>query len=194
MKPTGFANSSIILKRRKDGSFSFEPKASYNFGDLFEWFIAQVLRKEFFSPSAWGVKIKDTLSGGDYDVLSIVEGHLLYIEAKSSPPKHIEEKEIASFLDRIEDLRPHFSIFIEDTTLRMTDKIIVLFKHELLRRYTSLREDCLPIKRLERELFLIGDAIYVINSHPDLINNLAFTISHFLLNQGFSLSYLGSLR
>ena len=67
-------------------------------------------------------------AGGDYDVLSWVERNLLYLEVKSSPPKHIEGIEIGAFLDRIEALMPNFAILLVDTELRMKDKLVPLFE------------------------------------------------------------------
>jgi hypothetical protein len=158
-----------------------------SFGDTFEWFIAQILIKEFFCPAAWGIRIREAPSGGDYDVISVVEECLLYIEAKSSPPKHVDNKEVSAFLDRIEDLRPHFSIFLEDTHLRMKDKIAQLFQHELNRRASRHGSNPLKVERLKRELFTIGKTIFIMNSKPDIIANLGTCISCFLRGKGIKL-------
>ena len=160
------------------------PEDVHSFGDTFEWFIAQVLIREFFSPAAWGIRLRQTNTGGDYDVISSVEGNLLYIEAKSSPPKHVDTTEVAAFLNRVNDLRPHFCIFLEDTRLRMKDKIAEMFQQELTRRKSPAMNAPLSVERLERELFTVSDTIFIINSSPDLITNMRVCIQHFLLSRG----------
>jgi hypothetical protein len=179
---------SIIEKTGKQ-TYRIIQNSIRSFGDIFEWLVAQVLVREFCCPAVWGIRIRETGTGGDYDVLSMVEGALLYVEAKSSPPKHVDQREITAFLDRIEDLRPHFSIFLEDTHLRMKDKIAVLFKEELSRRATKSSASPLSVERLAREKYHIGDSIFIINSRPDIVANLGFCIRHFLRSKGIRLCY-----
>jgi len=57
-----------------------------SFGATLEWYVAEILKREFSSDSLWGVKFKRPRIGGDYDVLGKFDGSLLYIEVKSSPP------------------------------------------------------------------------------------------------------------
>ncbi len=158
-----------------------------SFGDMFEWLVAQVLIREFHCPAVWGIRMKDIEAGGDYDVIAIVEGALLYVEAKSSPPKHVDQREVAAFFDRIEALRPHVSIFLEDTHLRMKDKIAGLFKEELSRRAATTGAPLPPVERLSGETFHIGERIFIINSRPDIVASLGLCISHFLRSRGIRL-------
>jgi hypothetical protein len=176
-----------IVTPEDDEHYRMVPEGINSFGDTFEWFIAQVLIREFFCPTAWGIRIREAPTGGDYDVISSVEECLLYIEAKSSPPKHIDSNEVSAFLDRIEDLRPHFSIFLEDTHLRMKDKIVQLFQQEL-RRWSSLHGGSpLEVERLERELFTIGKNIFIINSKPNIGTNIGTCIKNYLRSSGIKL-------
>lgn len=158
-----------------------------SFGDMFEWLVAQILIREFHCPAVWGIRMKDIGAGGDYDVLSIVEGALLYVEAKSSPPKHVDQREIAAFFDRIEALRPQCSIFLEDTHLRMKDKIAELFKEELCRRASNSRAPLPAVERLTGDTYHISDSIFIINSKPDIVARLGLCISHFLRSRGIRL-------
>jgi hypothetical protein len=95
------------------------------------------------------------------------------MEIKSSPPKQIYDKEIAAFLDRVEDLSPAISIFLVDTELRMKDKIVPMFEAELQRRYTKPA----PVARIERELFHIDGRIFIINSKENIESNIGKVLS-----------------
>ena len=147
-----------VLSRRKVTSF----------GPTLEWYIAELLKREFGAEVLWGVKFKRPRVGGDYDVLAKLDGSLLYVEVKSSPPKQVMAGEIAAFLDRIEDLAPELSIFLMDTELRMKDKVVPMFEQELAKRQAMP----LPLVRIERELFHIGDRIYIMNAKESIARNL----------------------
>ena len=178
-----------LVNRQDNGRYRLVPDGIYSFGDTFEWFIAQVLVREFCCPAAWGVRICEASAGGDYDVVASVEEHVLYIETKSSPPKHVEGAEVAAFLDRNEDLRPHFSIFVEDTRLRLKDKIAMLFQEELKRRAAGRGGVAPHVERFGRNLFHISEAIYIINSTPALITNMGICLSSFLRGRGLRFPY-----
>jgi len=164
--------------------FRLVPEHVYSFGDTFEWLVAQVLIREFYCPAAWGIRFAGTPRGGDYDVIAAVEQYLLYIETKSSPPKHIEQADVAAFLDRVEDLRPHFCIFIEDTHLRMKDKIAGLFQLELSRRSACTRSASFTVSRLAGEIFSVDEKIFIINSKTDLVANIGFCLKQYLRSRG----------
>ncbi|MEW6409041.1 MAG: hypothetical protein AB1488_02875 [Nitrospirota bacterium] len=140
-----------------------------SFGDTLEWFVAEVLKREYGASAVWGVKFKNTRMGGDYDVIANVEGKLLYAEIKSSPPKQIYDSEIKTFLDRVEGLTSDISIFLMDTELRMKDKIVPMFESELSRRYGK---GCFPVERMERELFHINNRIFIINTKDSISANI----------------------
>ena len=101
--------------------------------------------------------MKDNKIGGDYDVITAIENQFGYIEVKSSPPKHIDIPEIRAFVDRIQSLRPHFAIFLEDTHLRMKDKLAVMFEEEMQRRYGEQAHQNYPVQRLHEEIFTINN-------------------------------------
>jgi hypothetical protein len=160
--------------------YNFIPNTVYNFGDTLEWLVAQVYRREFSSDSSWGVTIKNTKAGGDYDVISSVEGRVVYTEVKSSPPKHIEIKEIEAFLSRVDEIKPDLSIFLEDTELRMKDKIVFMFEEGLKNRFGKESKKIFPVKRVLNEIFSINERVFIINSKPDLIFNIGICIKSFL--------------
>lgn len=162
-----------IARRQGPAAYQLANQAAKSFGDTFEWFVAQIFRREFGAPTAWGIRARNARHGGDYDVVALVEGAFVYVEVKSSPPKHIEPREVNAFLDRVEDLRPRMAIFIEDTQLRMKDKILPMFEDVLKQRAHEGGKPRLMVTRMVRELFQVGEQIFIINSDPDVTTNLA---------------------
>jgi hypothetical protein len=154
-----------------EGTFRLVNRSLYSFGPTLEWFVAQVFRREFASPARFGVRFKETHSGGDYDVIALWEGQMVYVEIKSSPPRGIERGEVGSFLARITDLVPDIAFLFNDTQLRMKDKIVLMFEEELYERYGTPSSDRFPVTRLVDELFHINHRIYIVNSKRDVVAN-----------------------
>jgi hypothetical protein len=175
-----------IINPRERGHFQLNNLGVKSFGDTFEWFVAQIFQREFALPTYWGIKMKETRDGGDYDVMTFLEGYFVYVETKSSPPKHIELTEICAFLKRVNYLRPQMAIFVEDTMLRMKDKIVVMFQEALKNMFAKKAGEPFPILNLRREIYHIKDSLYIINSRPNIISNLSFCISHYLKSKGIS--------
>lgn len=159
------------------------PRPLHSFGETLEWFVAQVFRRELGCPAAWGVVVRGNDAGGDLDVVSLVEDLFVLAEVKSSPPKHVDLEVIGAFLTRVAAIRPHAAFFVEDTELRMTDKIVPFFEEALAERGVAER---FPIARLEHELFVVGEGIYVVNSRSDLVANLRTCVAHFLRGRGIA--------
>ena len=166
----------------KRGAFRLANRALYSFGPTLEWFVAQIFRREFASPAIYGVRFKETHSGGDYDVIALWEGRLVYVEIKSSPPRGIERNEIGSFLARTADLMPDIAFLFNDTQLRMKDKIVFMFEEELHERYGTHSSDKFPVSRLVDELFHINHRIYIVNSKRDAIANFNTCLRDFLFH------------
>jgi hypothetical protein len=146
-----------------------------SFGETLEWYVAEVLKREFRVEASWGIKFKRPKIGGDYDVIAKLDGALFYAEAKSSPPKQIYDNEVAAFLDRVADLSPEISIFLMDTELRMKDKIVPMFEAALKRRNESPPE----ITRVEKELFQISDRIFIINAKESIAGNIERVLARY---------------
>lgn len=151
-------------------------------GPTLEWFVAEVLRRELGFCVGWSLPLRGGSTGGDLDVVALAEGRLLLVEVKSGPPKHLQGSHVAAFLDRVEALAPHGAIFFEDTELRMKDKVVPLFEQALADRGVALRP-----RRLKRELFTVGPAIFIANAHPELVGNLSCCVSHLLRAGGITL-------
>ncbi|MBI2533312.1 MAG: hypothetical protein HYW03_14045 [Deltaproteobacteria bacterium] len=169
----------VVVPMRQSRFMLKDPRIS-SFGETLEWFVCQILEKEFNLPSLWGFRVKENRGGGDFDVVALMEGSLVYVETKSSPPKHIEQRDIQAFFDRLEVLAPDLAIYLEDTQLRMKDKIAIMFEKELRRRFGSSWREGHPLNRLRRETFGIEDRLFITNSDPDLIANLGFCLGRYL--------------
>ncbi|MDP1759474.1 MAG: hypothetical protein Q8K77_06730 [Thermodesulfovibrionales bacterium] len=162
-----FLLSVKVVEPAGDG-FRLIKKQIKSFGETLEWFLCEILRREFSAEAAWGVKFKRPGVGGDYDVIAKIDGAILYMEVKSSPPKQIYNSEIAAFLDRTFDLSPEIAVFFMDTELRMKDKIVPMFEEELGKRFASPP----PVARIEKELFQIWNKTFIINSKDSIAGNI----------------------
>jgi hypothetical protein len=165
----------------KGGVFCLKRRPIKSFGPTLEWFLSEVFKREFDAEAIWGVKFKRPVVGGDYDLIAKVNGSIMYMEVKSSPPKQIYASEISAFLDRVSDLMPEIAVFFMDTELRMKDKIVPMFEEELMLREqqkvagisgTSGMSQKPEIRRMEKELFHIGDKIFIINAKDSIVNNI----------------------
>jgi len=152
----------------------------YSFGPTLEWFIAEVFKREFSSAAIYGVRVKKTPSGGDYDVIASWNQRLVYVEVKSSPPKGVEQNEISSFFSRMNDLLPEVALFFNDTQLRMKDKLVVMFEEELEKRYGRNSKTLYPVERLFEELFHVRNQIFIVNSKKDVAENFRYCLKHYL--------------
>jgi hypothetical protein len=175
-----------IVRQVAKSRFAFSVPPRRGFGPTLEWFVANVFEREFDSPALWGVKLADTKCGGDCDVIAEVERHFVYVEVKSSPPKHVVVNEVRTFLNRVEELRPNLAIFLEDTELRMKDKIVALFEEELGNRCGKKVPAALKPRRVERELFRVGDSVYIVNSKPELVLNVTSCLKDWLSGKGLA--------
>jgi len=173
----------------KNGRGRYRARVSplYSFGPTLEWFIAEMFRREFVSPAIYGVSVKNTPSGGDYDVMASWNQRLVYVEVKSSPPKGVEQNEISTFFSRTEDVLPEVAILFNDTQLRMKDKLVVMFEEELERRHGRGSKTLYPVERLIGELFHVQNHIFIVNSKKDAVENFQVCLRHYLRYGGKSL-------
>jgi hypothetical protein len=163
----------IGLLESVSGGFRLASGQIKSFGETLEWFVAHIFQEEFAAEAIWGIKSKRPNVGGDYDLIAKVDGSILYMEIKSSPPKQIYRNEITAFFERVIDLHPEISIFFVDTELRMKDKMVLMFEDELRGRYERPPE----IIRMEKELFQIWHKIFIINAKDSIANNIEKVLS-----------------
>lgn len=143
-----------------------------NFGGTLEWYVARELRRRLGFDVAAGLKFRARGVGGDLDVVAAAEGKLVYVELKSSPPKHVSGREVAAFVDRVRTLRPDVTLFVVDTALRLSDKVVPMLVGELQRSGGAALTPS-----AERELWALTPHLYVVNAKPDLIANIARAIA-----------------
>ncbi len=162
-----------LVERVEEGGYRLRREHVFSFGDTLEWFVAMVMEREFGAHTLWGVRLGGIECGGDFDVIAGFEGRLLCVEVKSSPPGNIEEEGVVEFIRRVETLRPDVAIFLNDTRLRMKDKIVPFFEGYLEGRG-------LEVERLRGELFGVKDRLFITNSTPDIVSNLGFCLERYL--------------
>ena len=173
------------IKKNGRGKYRTQVSPLYSFGPTLEWFIAEMFKREFASPAIYGVSVKKTPSGGDYDVMASWNQRLVYVEVKSSPPKGVEQNEISTFFSRMDDILPDVAILFNDTQLRMKDKLVVMFEEELERRYGRESKTVYPVERLFEELFHVQNRIFIINSKKDVAENFQFCLKHYLRDKAW---------
>lgn len=170
-----------LIRRQREGTFRFLAEAVTDFGDTFEWYVAEILRRQFHADVLWGVTIPGLSCGGDFDILALLSGKLLYLEAKTSPPKHIEQKEMRAFVARVRKLSPDMAVLVVDTHLRMKDKLVPMLSEALREAGVEDRE----MIRVEKETFGWGGRLFLTNSKRDIGGNLALCLRTYFLDRFF---------
>jgi hypothetical protein len=144
-----------------------------SFGGTLEWWLARELRERLALEVATGVRTGARGVGGDLDVVAAGEGKLVYLEAKSSPPKHVTAVEIRAFLRRVAAARPDVALFVVDTALRLSDKILPMFADALAGAGAPAPE----LRRVLRETWALGPYLYLVNAREDLVENVCRAIA-----------------
>lgn len=170
--------SGIGMALAEGSSYRLDCRPIRSFGATLEWFLAEIFKREFSTEAVYGVKIKRPLIGGDYDLLAKIDGSILYMEIKSSPPRQIYQTGINAFLDRVYDLMPEIAIFFDDTELRMKDKIVPMFEDGLRARGPKAPD----VVRIEKELFGINTErtrVFIINAKDSITRNIERVLLHY---------------
>jgi hypothetical protein len=162
------------------GSFRLAKRPVKSFGPTLEWFVAQMMIDRFDSPSIWGITFRGIESGGDFDVISLFEDELIYIEVKSAPPKGIETEEARAFLERVNTLLPRAAFFFVDTELRMRDRVALLFHQDFLERMKDPYPRRPDLQNLTGEIFHIDHRIFILNAYRDAAANFTVCFRDFL--------------
>jgi hypothetical protein len=96
------------------------------------------------------------------------------VELKSSPPKNLAASELAAFCDRVRLLRPDVSLFVVDTALRLSDKVLPMLVAEFRRRgYGGASRP----KRIAAQLWALTPHVYAVNGSRDLMANIGKAIA-----------------
>ncbi len=155
-----------LVKRQRD-SFTWRGQLPDSLGPTLEWFVAEVFRREFASEALYRVRLRGLRGGGDYDVITLWQGRLVYVETKAGPPKAVENTQVRAFLGRVEALAPEVAIFLMDTHLRMTDKMVPMFREEMAHRYGAPASACGPFT-VGRGVYHLGDRLFISNTKRGL--------------------------
>jgi len=144
-----------------------------SFGGTLEWYLARELGARLGFDTATGLRFGAPGVGGDLDVVAAAEGRLLYLEAKSSPPRQISEEEVRAFFARLEALRPHLALFVVDTALRLGDKGVPMLAGELTRRAGR----SITPRRVVREVWALTPRLFAVGAKGHLSANLAAAVA-----------------
>lgn len=144
-----------------------------SFGGTLEWWLARELERRLGLAVASGVRSGAPGVGGDLDVVATGEGKLLYLETKSSPPKHLSPAEVAAFLRRVRAVRPDVALFVVDTALRLSDKVLPMFAQALADTGAPLP----PPRRVFRETWALTPHLYAVNAREDLVENVCRAVA-----------------
>lgn len=169
-----------VVRIESDGTWRLLRESVTSFGETLEWFVAEIFRRQFCAQTLHGVSFRSPPPGGDFDVLAAMEGFLVYVECKSSPPRGIEAEEVCGFLGRCKVLLPHVAMFLVDTHLRMLDKMVPILEEILGGAPRDSGLPCQKVRRLEREIFHVGHRIYVLNSGRRIEGNLRCCLLDFM--------------
>jgi hypothetical protein len=102
----------------------------------------------------------------------------LYIETKAGPPKAIDEVHVRSFLKRVTALAPDIALFLIDTHLRMSDKMVPMFKRELGGLFgDDLDRGPFPVTR---GVYHVGDRLFLTNTKRGVEAQLLFCLWWYL--------------
>src|SRR5438309_195028 len=165
-----------ILVRTPRDRYRFVRRAT-SFGPTLEWYVARELCGRLGCDVATGVKFRAPGLGGDLDVVAAMEGKLIYLELKSSPPKHLTQGEVAAFFARVRRLRPDVAVFAMDTALRLSDRVLPLLVAELGSGASGPR-------RIERDLWALNPHLYAVSATSDLATNVCRVVAEGLLALG----------
>jgi len=165
-----------VLVRTPRDRYRFVHRAT-SFGPTLEWYVARELRRRLGCDVATGVKFRAPGLGGDLDVIAALEGKLIYLELKSSPPKHLTPGEVAAFFARVRRLRPDVAVFAMDTSLRLSDRVLPLLA-------AGLDPKCPAPRRIERDLWTLTPHLYAVSAKADLVTNICRVVGEGLIALG----------
>ncbi len=171
---SGFCDELVelgLVERLPRGRCRFR-RCARSFGGTLEWYVARELERRLGFAVAHGLAWRARGVGGDLDVAAVADGRLIYLELKSGPPKHLSTSEVTSFCDRLRALRPDVALFVLDTSLRLSDKVLPMLCTELGRRGPTLAP-----RRLVRDLWELTPHLFATNAKWDLLGNVIFAIA-----------------
>jgi hypothetical protein len=155
-----------LAERRPGGRYRLLVRAR-SFGGTLEWWVARRIASRLRMEVATGVRTGAKGVGGDLDVVAAVEGKLLYAELKSGPPKHLTDEEVHAFLRRLRAVRPHVTLFVMDTALRLSDKVLPMLVRALEVGGAALG----PPRRVVRDTWALTPHLFLVSAKESLVDN-----------------------
>ena len=154
------------------------PLSARDLGVTFEWFMAEVVRRELSGVAAFGVRVKELSIGGDFDVIGRLEDVVLYIECKSGSLGNITEAQISEFIERDGELSPDLTLFVVDT-----DGLTEDFKSRWVEAGWRDRgmEECRPKLREIKgrgRFYEASSSKFVVTNGRNLIANIRLAVNH----------------
>lgn len=143
-----------------------------SFGGTLEWYVARELERRLGFSVATGLAWRARGVGGDLDVAAVADGRLVYLELKSGPPKHLFGAEVRSWVERVRALRPDVALFVLDTSLRLSDKVLPMLAAELERSGRPARP-----RQLVRDVWALTPHLFAASARWDLVGNLLLAIA-----------------
>jgi hypothetical protein len=171
-----------LVERGPTGGWHLVRRSVTSFGETLEWYVAEIFKREFLAEAVHSISFRALPPGGDFDVLAAMEGILVHVEVKSSPPRGIEAEEVRGFLQRRHSAAPHLALFLVDTHLRMRDKIAPIFDACLGGTPLESEGPLRKVQRLKNEIFQVGHRLYILNASRGILSNLKTCIGDFLRN------------
>jgi hypothetical protein len=156
-------------------------------GRVWEWYVAQLCRRELWGSADWSVSLRDLRAGGDFDVVAWLDPTLVYIELKSARPTTVPNNQLRHFLQRTVELAPDLAILLIDTEDSLTDFLARLTRVMLpvVRAGSGIRQpDWQPERPFVRpQAGYPGVSygyrrIYVTNSQPSILKQLRLCLRH----------------
>lgn len=144
-----------------------------SFGPTLEWYLARELGARLGFDAEFALRFGARGVGGDLDVVAAAEGRLVYLEAKSSPPRQLEDHEVAAFVDRVAALGPDLALFVVDTALRLGDKVVPMLAEAVTRRAGRSVEP----RRLLREVWALTPRLFAVGAKGDLAGNVGIAVA-----------------
>lgn len=144
-----------------------------SFGGTLEWYIGRELARQYGFDVATGVKLHARGAGGDLDVVAAAEEKLVYVEAKSSPPRNLVAGKVDAFCARLNVLHPDVALFVVDTALRLSDKVVPMLEEGFQRQGRAIAKP----KRIAGRIWFLTPHVYAVNGSRDLMGNIGKAIA-----------------
>ncbi len=155
------------------------PLSGKTYGASFEWFVAEIFKREMSGIASFGVKLLNLKTGGDYDVISRLDDVLVFVECKTGSIDSVSQSDVNLFIARSEEIRPDFAVFLLDRS-GLTEGFAAVCETADWQRWNL--QPCRPkCRRISgRGVFhQLSATKYVVTGEGNLISNLKLMTNHY---------------